>query len=1857
MLNASTKYSEARYLFTLTGLCILATFFSCSKKAEDISSISEAYGEYIQAHTAGAISKHSSISLRLSAQHHPEAQPGSEAPAGVFQFDPPLKGKTLWADEHTLEFQPDKPMRSGQKYTVRLSLNTFITVPRSLRLYTFSFQTMSQNFELATQAPSIPDPENPNSLVLQGYIITADRESAEDVEKMLKVQQSDGATSIHWQHDQINRRHNFEITGVQRRQNATSVVLEVDGKSINLDKKEKQEITIPAIGHFILTQAEVTQSPDQFLSLRFSDPLDERQNFEGLVQLGDVQDLRFQARSNELRIFLPTRQNGYLPLTIFEGVKNRQGHRFNTKYETQLLFEQVKPAIRFTGKGNILPSTDGMVLPFEAVNLHTVDVSIVKVYENTIPQFLQVNRLAGSRQMRRVAYPLVRKMISLKNQGVTDFGKWNRFTLDLNDIIQQETGALYQVELSFRQEFSTYICGGNTRESPIETIEFDQDWDGPGAYEYWEDDYYHAYDDRYRWEERDNPCHITYYLENGRNSQNTKNILASDLGLLTKKGQDGRILIIATDLKTARPLSGVNIEILDFQLQKMGEVISNRDGMAWFSSERSPFLIVGAHQQHKSYLRVDEASALSLSHFDIGGDEVQKGLKGFIYGERGVWRPGDSLHLSFMIQDKLKTIPPGHPIIFELINPRGKVEQKITRNLTESPIYSFITATSEDAITGNWMARVKIGGSTFEKGIKIESIKPNRLKIQLDFDAKTLKPGSQDAIAELKVSWLHGVPARSLRAVFDVVYSRAATVFSKYPGYTFEDPSREFYSEKKQIFDGRTDAEGRAGFKISLPSDLRPPGKLNAWFSGRVFEESGDFSVDRFNVPVSPYKSYTGIKLKNAAESFITAGEPAAVQVVVLDDDQRLIPRRGLKLEVYKLNWQWWWDRTRQNLSSYVGQSYLKPVFSKNFDAPNGSVEVSFNSELEWGRYYLKVTDPTSDHSSGLIFYMETHDYGRAAQSSFPEAATMLSLSSDKERYTSGEKVTLNIPGAQAGRALVSIENGSGILSTWWIDTQAGITPFSFTCTDEMSPNIYVHVHLLQAHSQTVNDLPIRLYGVLQLQMESPGSRLTPRLQTPESFTPGQKSVIKVSEKNGKPMSYTLAIVDEGLLDITRFKTPNPHDYFYAREALGVRTWDLYDDVIGAFGGKLEKLLAIGGDGEGVDPGSLKSSRFTPVVTFLGPFYLAKGKTASHEITMPQYIGSVRTMLVAADENAYGHAEASTAVKQDVMVLGTLPRVLGPGESLSLPVNIFAMNQRLGKVKVTLKTSDLLKNPGDKEKYIEFETEGEKMIWFDLLVANQTGFAYAELEVVAGTTKSTHRIDIEVRNPNPFISDAYEAIIEPGKRWEQEIKALGASGTNQAMLEVSTIPPVNLARRLSYLIEYPHGCLEQTVSAAFPQLYLNEFVDLTEERKALIEQHIRRVIERLARFQHNSGAFSMWPGTADINDWATSYTGHFLLEARRKGYTVSDQMLKAWGQFQEKTASDWSRNAGSNRADLLQSYRLYTLALAGTPARAAMNRLRENGKLSQPAKWRLAAAFVLTGQPEAGKALIQSVPDLVPEYQDTDITFGSALRDEAMILETMVLLGDKGRAFELLKKISSALNNPTYWMSTQTTAYALLAVSKFAGMEDRREGMKGEIKTGNLASLSIESQLPLVSHEFIPEEKPSMVQFTNTGKSMVFVRLLNRGKPSGVPDISESSNGIQMQILYKNMQDEVIQPVRLEQGTDFVAEVTLYNSGEQGAISDLVLQQVFPSGWEIHNSRMDQAFSQDNASSMTYQDIRDDRVYTYFDLNAGQRKTFRVYLNAAYTGTFYMPVQSCEAMYDGGIYSRKPGMQVQVVKP
>ncbi|HRG09253.1 MAG TPA: hypothetical protein PLJ08_11825, partial [Cyclobacteriaceae bacterium] len=542
---------------------------------------------------------------------------------------------------------------------------------------------------------------------------------------------------------------------------------------------------------------------------------------------------------------------------------------------------------------------------------------------------------------------------------------------------------------------------------------------------------------------------------------------------------------------------------------------------------------------------------------------------------------------------------------------------------------------------------------------------------------------------------------------------------------------------------------------------------------------------------------------------------------------------------------------------------------------------------------------------------------------------------------------------------------------------------------------------------------------------------------------------------------------------------------------------------------------------------------------------------------------------------------------------------------------------------------------------------------FALNVKSETGFAKVTVTATSGSYSATDEIEIEVRNPNPPVTQVADVVLDAGKTWNTTVTPFGVAGTNLATLEISSLPPVNLGQRMRYLLQYPYGCIEQTTSSVFPQLYLDKVKALTDAEKTTIQRNVTAGVERLKTFVNSDGGFAYWPGSGDSDSWGSTYAGHFLIEAEAKGYYVPNDMIRRWKKYQKNKAQSWRKAQEYGSSELIQAYRLYTLALAGDAELGAMNRLREQGNLPSTAAWMLAAAYVKAGQPEAAKKLIEKLPTQVKPYQELAYSYGSDLRDKAIILETLILLNDRTRAFEIVKELSVALSDFNYWMNTQTLAWSLKSVGSFAS------GEKGDLKfsyTYNGKEVTTGTDLPVASIVLPAGSKPADLKVVSASKAVLFARVIQEGVPARGTE-EDSEKNLTLGVSYTKTDGTPLDPATLEQGTEFVATVTVFNPGMRGLYKNLALNQIFPSGWEINNLRL----TGDDAAKITgdvptYQDIRDDRVYTYFDLGARQSKTFKVMLTASYAGSYYLPAVSCEAMYDNNIYARKKGKVVEVVK-
>ena len=1854
-----------------TGLLLLIMMtvglYSCTRTQKDIIPSAD-YAPYVNAYTGGVISQNSTIRIELT-HDQPMVDLNSELKNNPFSFSPSLKGKAYWVSNNTIEFVPEEgTLKPGTLYEGTFQLGDFIEVDKKLKEFNFSFRVQERNFTL--QLESLPiTATQPDEINIKGEIRFSDVVKKEEVEKMLTA--SDGKKSYPVEVTATDNltRYQFNIRQIPREADDYPLTITANGNPAGIDRKQSEEVLIPAKDCFRFMSAERIEQPENGIEIVFSAPLSTTQDLKGLIEIPEVSSSIFQISENRVFIYFEANTQNKLTLNIHEGVKDSQGKALGTSHTISFSEVSLKPQVEMSTSAAILPDSKSLIIPFRAVNLYAVDLSVIRIFENNVLMFMQTNSLASTNELRRSGRLVYKKTLWLAKDASKDIHHWGDYSIDLAGLIHQEPGAIYRVILSFRQEYSAYPCGGNENQDmkfadsntsdgltkvsgSVLSEEDEAIWNTPEAYYYYNGGTMDW--SVYRWTERDNPCHPSYYMNSDRIA--ACNVFASNLGMIVKRNSLNKLWIAVSNILDTKPIGKAQVTAYNFQLQPIGKGETNGDGFVEITPKGVPFIIVAESKKQKAYVRVVDGEEQSVSRFDVGGKDIQKGLKGFIYGERGVWRPGDTLYISFILEDREKRIPDKHPVALEIYNPRGQFYTKMISTQGMNGFYTFDVPTQATDPTGLWNAYIKVGGTTFHKGLRIETIKPNRLKINLALP-KILQATDKDVYAPLTSTWLTGATASKLKAKIEMSLSKVNTQFKNYGQYIFNNPATNFTTIKTDIFDGTLDAEGKTSVTLKVPTATEAPGMLNATFTTRVFEPGGDASIYTQTIPFSPFTSYVGINLNQPKGKYIETDKDHVFDIVTVNTQGQLVNRTNLEYKIYRVGWSWWWENSGESFGTYINNSSITPVASGNLQTRGGKASFKFRIDYpSWGRYLVYVKDKESGHATGGTVYIDWPEWRGRSSKTDPSGIKMLAFSLNKDSYEIGETATAIIPAAAGGRALVSIENGSTVLRQEWIEvSNGGDTKYTFKITPEMTPNVYLHISLLQPHAQTVNDLPIRMYGVVPVFVTNSQTVLQPQIQMPEVLRPETNFNVTVSEKSGKPMTYTLAIVDDGLLDLTNFKTPDPWNDFYSREALGIQTWDMYDNVLGASAGSYSSLFSTGGDAT-LKPADAKANRFKPVVKFIGPFYLGKGKSQTHTLKLPMYVGSVRAMVVAGQDGAYGNAEKTAFVRTPLMMLSTLPRVLSIQEEITVPVNIFAMENQVKNVTVSLQASGGgVQIVGTNQQSLKFTQPGDQLVFFTLKTGSKTGKATIHLTANGSGQQTKETIEIDVRNPNPVVTLRNSQWIEAGQSKELSYNLSSSSANNQIKLEVSRIPSVDISRRFDFLYNYQHHCTEQLTSKALPLLFVAQFktIDKTEAEK--IKTNVQEAIRQIYGRQLPNGGFVYWPGNAAADEWISSYAGMFLTLAQEKGYAVHANVLNKWKRFQRAAAQNWRMPQEASgwqqwQSELQQAFRLYTLALAGVPEYGAMNRMKEQTGLSIQAKWRLAAAYALTGKMKPAEELVYNVETTVNPYSSMNQIYGSSDRDEAMILETLILMNRERDALQQAKVVSKNLSQED-WFSTQSTAFALMAMGRLA---EKLSGTLDFVWSWNdKQQPAVKSAKAVFEKEIATTPKSGTVSVKNQGKGALSVDLITRTQllNDTLPAISDN---LRMDIRYANLNGTPLSVNDIIQGTDFMAITSISNISGTSDYTNLALTHIIPSGWEIYNERMVAPETENAAadgsgqsvSKYSYQDIRDDRVLTYFNLRRGETKVFTVRLQATYAGNFILPAVQCEAMYDVNVQAR-----------
>lgn len=1498
-------------------------------------------------------------------------------------------------------------------------------------------------------------------------------------------------------------------------------------------------------------------SRDNMLSLRFSQDLDERQNFKDFVSITPTIDAKIYSVGKELKISANFKPNETYALTLMQGLKSKQG-LVNSGERVEFSFKDLEPSLSFASEGVFLESGANKTIYLKSRNVKEVQVEVYQVFTNNISQYLRFKELLGYKtDSSRDVY----------NAG-GGFGYVSKSVLKEKLAVESQKNAWVQTKINLAKlkDFSGIFVIN------VKPLKYD-----------------------YEFEEKEQ----RYKIENRLDI--AKNIIFSNIALNAQLLNES-LVIHARDFSQNKALKNVKIELIDKRNQTIKTALTNENGDASFENiKREELLYILAYDSTQmSVLKL--SNPLSTDGYDVAGLQEKDAIKAFIYTERGVYRPGDTIHLSLVARNDKGSIT--HPVNLSFYNPKGQKILEKTLHSANDMFYEKLKL-EKTAPSGMYRAEFNIAGREFFKDILVQNVVPNRIKVEIMADENV----SEDINYTVTSHYLFGAKASNLAYENKLYFTPKPYENAKYPSFSFRNFSLLNLKDELRT-KGVLDSEGMISERVKIPSKILNSKGQNFRINliSEVFEGGGRGVKSVKELSYNKYDYFVG--LKNLENNHILEGAKVEFEAIVGDLTQNLVEGKKLHYKIYKNSHSWWWDYDdyEEFLRSIKQDSHTELIESGSVVSKNEPVKFSFDTKGHFGEMIIELSDEESGVSAMQSFYV-----GSFGEPSKADVLNSLKIKSDKQDYKIGEKARVEFESVAGAKALITLSDNAKILKRFIIDTKDKSTSVEFEMKESYAPNVYMSVSLFQDYHLTENDRALRLFGVLPLRVQNPKAHLELELKAPETLLPNEEFEVQIQSKNKESFFYTLALVDEGLLDISAFKTPDIYGYFYAKTGLKLLSFDTYSQIISkATGGD-----ALSSGGANFKVKDENAERFKPVVLFNAPAKSDDLGFARLKFKMPNYVGSLRLMLIAHKQNSYASVEKNIKVSAPLVMLETLPRSLKTNDEFSLLTQIFKTKDTIKEAVLSVKSAKGLVEFEQESLRIDLANKNEQMLEFKAKT-NGTGVERLEFELKAKDFISHNSVEIDIKPHNPYTYESESFVLKAGEKREFRLSDAYLKGTAKGVLKLSSKPILELDKRVKYLLSYPYGCVEQTISSALPQLFLDKFGVEFDEQKAV--NHINKAIEKLASFQTSDGGFAYWSGGKTSSAWGSYYAGLFLLLAKEQGYYVPSGMLKKWLKFTQNFVQDTKNNAD------IKANMLYLLALAKEPNITAMNLLYENlENLSNEAKWQLAAAYKISGLEDiAGK--IASASATKPNATNYHLTYGSTLREEAIIANAYKqIYGVKNE--NLVKNLSEALSSNQY-LSTQTSAYALFALAKSFNLDENLSPMNARLE---LNDEKIE----------LNQNKMQIFSFKE-GKAIIEAKedMFGIFGVEGVKKELNSEPFSQNLTIKREFYDEngnLINESLLKAPQSFWMKISVFG---HKSVENLALTQILPSGWEVAENILDKntpSFVKN--SPLNFIDIRDDKIMWFFHQEDAQMDFF-IKLNAVNAGTFSLSGAYVEAMYD-----------------
>ncbi|MGZ5133626.1 MAG: alpha-2-macroglobulin family protein, partial [Flavitalea sp.] len=1326
-------------------------------------------------------------------------------------------------------------------------------------------------------------------------------------------------------------------------------------------------------------------------------------------------------------------------------------------------------------------------------------------------------------------------------------------------------------------------------------------------------------------------------------------ISKSDIGLIAKEGKD-KIFVFANSLKTTEAVNGVNLVLYGNNNQVLGMGSTNADGVAEIVYARREFkgfrpaMIIAKTAEDFNYLPFNNTK-VNTSRFEVGGKRSNStGLDAFIYAERDIYRPGEKVNFSAILRDQAWKSPGELPVKMKFLLPNGKELKTFRKNLNAEGSLADDIDISPSAITGNYTLELYTSNDVLlaTKNFNIEEFVPDRIKVTAKLDKPFLTAG-QSANLSINAVNFFGPPAAGRNYETEIQIRQKAFNPTKYQQYNFSLANQNSFFDK-QVKEGTTDANGNAIESYTVPETHMNMGVLQANFYATVFDETGR-PVSR-NVSTEIYTQEAFFGIADDGYWYYRLNQTVRFPIIALDKNEKLINGIQASVRVIKHEYRTVLTRTGSYFR-YESQQDDK-IISEQTIAINGENTAFSFVPRSPGNYEIRVSIPGAATYVSKTFY----SYGSwgGNNSSFEvNNEGNIDIELDKFSYLAGENAKVLFKTPFSGRMLVTLENDK-MISYQYINVDKRTASIDLKLSVEHLPNVFISATLIKPHD--VSEIPLTVaLGYRNIKVEEKNRKIDVVITSQKTVRSRTRQ--KVTVKASPNSFVTLAAVDNGVLQISDFKTPDPYNHFYANKALEVNGYNMYPLLFP----ELRTILSsTGGDGEAsmnkrVNPMPAKRIK---VVSYWSGIVKANGNgVAEFDFDIPQFSGQLRLMAVAYKGNTFGSGDATITVADPIVLSTALPRFLSPKDTVIVPVTITNTTSRASTATATLKVTAPLQVVGEREQSISLGPNSESKAEFRLVASPTVTVGKITIEVNGMGEKFVEETDISVRPSAPLqVLTGSGSIVNASSQKITIPTADFLPGSSSYQLVVSRSPALELGKQMRYLLQYPYGCTEQTISAAFPQLY---YADLTEQMQmradggSTANSNVMEAIRKIKLRQLYNGAITLWDGEGTEHWWSSIYAAHFLIEAQQAGFEVDRSLLDGIlgyvnNRLRRKETIMYYYNQKQQKkiAPKEVAYSLYVLALAGKPNVSVMNYYKANpAVLSLDSKYLISVSYAIAGDKARYKELLPVSFSGEVSVAQTGGSLYSDIRDEAISLNALIDVDADNPQIPLMAKhVADKLKQRT-WYNTQECSFSFLALGKLA-KDANKATISGDIKVnGKSVGKANGSPLRLTAKEL----GGTNVEIVTKGSGRLYYYWQSEGiSASGA--YKEEDNFIKVRKKFFDRYGRTISGSTFRQNELVIIQATLENT-YSSPVYNIVISDLLPAGFEIENPRTKEIPGMDwirDASVPTSIDVRDDRINLFVDLT-NNRQTYYYAVRAVSPGVFRMGPIGAEAMYNGEYHS------------